>query len=193
MAAIIKILTALINDVSRATRHTLVWLPTLYHNMEPGRLRTSLSRNPRSTRTDEAKSHQSSNRRVEMKAQLFATVLAIGIATSSLAHADDATFSFGGTTSCSQATLADWKTDYGWWIAGYWSALNSSTRPFMKALNPQHQVPVKAGWTGADMTSEAIIAAVWSECSKDPHQSIQTATDSVYYRMATADMDGKSS
>jgi hypothetical protein len=28
MAAIIKILTALINDIGRATRDTLVWLPT---------------------------------------------------------------------------------------------------------------------------------------------------------------------
>jgi hypothetical protein len=55
MAAIIKILTALINDISRATRDILVRLPTLCHSMKAGRLRTSLSR---STRTDEAKNHQ---------------------------------------------------------------------------------------------------------------------------------------
>ena len=44
MAAIIKILTALINDIGRATRDISVWLPTFHHNMTSGRLRTASSK-----------------------------------------------------------------------------------------------------------------------------------------------------
>jgi hypothetical protein len=40
LAAIIKILTALINDNSRATRDISVWPPAFHHKMKSGRLRT---------------------------------------------------------------------------------------------------------------------------------------------------------
>jgi hypothetical protein len=77
MAAIIKTLTALINDTSRATRDISAGLPTFHHSMKSGRLRASLSRNPRSTRTDDAKSHQSSEQEKDMGEGIVTAMLVI--------------------------------------------------------------------------------------------------------------------
>jgi hypothetical protein len=113
-----------------------------------------------------------------VKTKLFAAVLAAGVALSSLAHAEDA-LTFGGLTLCSivvnerNEPLAAFRSG---WMLGYWSALNAS----------HQQSWVGEKMAGATNDGDPIIMAVWNECLRSGHQSLQNAVETVYFQTMQA-------